>query len=256
MVFEKTRQPPSKLVLLLRGIAKGEPTAHLARELNIGRRRVHQLRQQVQCNLLSTRPTEPLPDDVLEADELYQNAGEKSEPHRDPADRSRRRANKRRGPGTYETDRPPVFSVKGHASGKVRYFVRHHADGATCLAVVKAAAHQQARVLNTDDWKGYTKVEAKLNLQHATVRHGRPGSGQREWARDDDGDGVRVVRCNGCEGAGTGLLSYLRVFRGVHKKYLDHYVATYETMTNAKQFTAAVLQRMRFSKLESQSKDT
>jgi transposase-like protein len=76
-VFEKTRQPPSKLVLLLRGIAKGEPTARLARELNIGRRRVHQLRQQLQRNLLSTHPTEPLPDDVLEADELYQNAGEK-----------------------------------------------------------------------------------------------------------------------------------------------------------------------------------
>lgn len=76
-IFEKTRQSPSKLVLLVRGIAKGEPTARLARELNIGRRRLHQLRQQLQRNLLATRPTEPLPDDVLEADELYQNAGEK-----------------------------------------------------------------------------------------------------------------------------------------------------------------------------------
>lgn len=182
--------------------------------------------------------------------------GKKSEPHRDPQDPPRRRANKRRGHGTYETDRPPIFSVKGRESGQVRYFVRRHADGVSCLEVVQAAARQRARVLNTDEWKGYAKVEAKLNLQHATVRHGRPGSGRREWARDDDGDGVREVHCNGCEGAGTGLRNYLRVFRGVHKKYLDHYVATYETMTNAKQFTAAILQRMCCSPLDSQSKDT
>jgi transposase-like protein len=76
-VFEKTRQTPSKLVLLLRGAAKGEPTARLARELGLGRRRVHQLRQRLQRNLLLTHPAEPLPDEVLEADELYQNAGEK-----------------------------------------------------------------------------------------------------------------------------------------------------------------------------------
>jgi len=76
-VFEKTRQPPSKIVLLLRGIAKGESTARLSRELGIGRVRVNELRQQIQRNLLESRPKEPLPDDVLEADELYQNAGEK-----------------------------------------------------------------------------------------------------------------------------------------------------------------------------------
>src|SRR5919199_1220092 len=33
-VFEKTRQPPATIVLLLRGIAKGESTARLARRLN------------------------------------------------------------------------------------------------------------------------------------------------------------------------------------------------------------------------------
>lgn len=79
-VFERTRQPPAKLVLLLRGIAKGEPTARLARELGMGRVRVHELRQQIQRNLLRTRPAGPLPDEVLEADELYQNAGEKRRP--------------------------------------------------------------------------------------------------------------------------------------------------------------------------------
>lgn len=73
----KTRQPPSKVVLLLRGIAKGESTARLSRELGIGRVRVNELRQQIQRHLLESRSKDPLPDDVLEADELYQNAGEK-----------------------------------------------------------------------------------------------------------------------------------------------------------------------------------
>jgi hypothetical protein len=40
-VFAKTRQCPATLVLLLRGIAKGEPTARLARELGMSRKQLH-----------------------------------------------------------------------------------------------------------------------------------------------------------------------------------------------------------------------
>lgn len=76
-VFEKTRQKPSKVVLILRGIAKGEPTARLSRELAIGRPRLHEIRKQLQQRLLATRAHTPMSDRVLEADELYQNAGEK-----------------------------------------------------------------------------------------------------------------------------------------------------------------------------------
>lgn len=76
-VFGKTRQPPSKLVLLLRGIAKGESTARLARELAIGRARLHEIRKRVQSNLHLSLPTGVLDEQVFEADELYQNAGEK-----------------------------------------------------------------------------------------------------------------------------------------------------------------------------------
>jgi hypothetical protein len=53
-------------------------------------------------------------------------------------------------------------------------------------------------------------------------------------------------RCNGCEGAGAGLRSYLWGFRGVHKYYLAEYVATYETLLNAKTVTPTVIQRMCF----------
>jgi hypothetical protein len=80
-----------------------------------------------------------------------------------------------------------------------------------------------------------------VHQRHASVCHSR-----NEWARDDDGDGVREVHCNSCEGAGTGLRTFLRGFRGVHKFYLADYVATYETMANAKRITSAVVQRMCF----------
>ena len=76
-VFAKSHQPPATLVLLLRGIAKGEPTARLARELKLSRKQLQTLRQRIQSNLNATAPTEVMPGTACEADELYQNAGEK-----------------------------------------------------------------------------------------------------------------------------------------------------------------------------------
>jgi transposase-like protein len=76
-VFAKTRQRPATLVLLLRGVAKGEPTARLARELGLSRKQLHTLRQRIQTNLNETVPTGVMAGTAFEADELYQNAGEK-----------------------------------------------------------------------------------------------------------------------------------------------------------------------------------
>ena len=76
-VFAMTRQHPATLVLLLRGIAKGEPTARLARELGVSRKQLHTLRQRIQANLNATAPTGVMPGTAFEADELYRNAGEK-----------------------------------------------------------------------------------------------------------------------------------------------------------------------------------
>lgn len=75
--FEKTRQSPATLVLLLRGISKGEATARLARELPLSRKQLHTLRQRVQTNLNETAPTDLMGGTPCEADERYQNAGEK-----------------------------------------------------------------------------------------------------------------------------------------------------------------------------------
>ena len=59
--------------------AEDSATRRLARELGLSRRQLHTLRQRVQNNLYETLPTTPMSDPVFEADELYQNAGEKGE---------------------------------------------------------------------------------------------------------------------------------------------------------------------------------
>ena len=80
----------------------------------------------------------------------------------------------------------------------------------------------------TDEWPGYRPLRRE-GRGHAAVSHNR-----REWARDDDGDGVREVHCNTMEGAWTGLRNFLRTFRGVNKVYLEQYVKMYESANNKK----------------------
>lgn len=163
--------------------------------------------------------------------------GKKSTPHPDPENPPRCRANKRKGHGTYANDRPPIFSVVNRDTGEIRFAVRERTTQATCEALLNRHIPVSASIIYTDEWSGYQRIVQ----QHLTVCHST-----REWARDADGDGVREVHCNTCEGAGAGLRTFLRLFRGVHKRYLADYVAVYETILNAKRITSTVVQRLCF----------
>jgi transposase len=120
--------------------------------------------------------------------------------------------------------------VVGREGGQVRLTVAAHTDGATLRGVVGGGTRPGAMVY-TDEWGGYGGLEA-LGRGHATVCHA-----DREWARDDDGDGVREVHDNTLEGLWTGLRNFLRLFRGVSKKYLHQYVAMFEWGYNVKRAT-------------------
>jgi hypothetical protein len=50
----------------------------------VSRTTVLLLRQRLQANGYATRQTTPLPDSVTETDEMFPNAGKKSEPHQQP----------------------------------------------------------------------------------------------------------------------------------------------------------------------------
>jgi transposase-like protein len=186
-----------------------------------------------------------LPDKVLEADEMYQNAGEKGILHLNFDDPPRRRANKRRGHGTFENDRPPIAGLVGRESGQIRLRVLKHSDRQELEPFVVGKSVRPVTV-NTDEWQAYNHLPA-AGRAHKSVNH---TPGQREWARDDDGDGIREVHCNTLEGIWTGLRNFLRPFRGVSKHFLSAYVAVFEWTYNLKELTIGLLQAMVLRTLE------
>lgn len=68
---------PEQVVLLLRGIVKGETTKSLATELQLNYKTVLTLRHQLQERAEQLQSENPLPDTQTETDEMFQNAGEK-----------------------------------------------------------------------------------------------------------------------------------------------------------------------------------
>ena len=107
------------------------------------------------------------------------------------------------------------------------------------LAFVRAATRPGV-ARNTDEWVGYGGV-AGTGRRHAAVRHAR---GRGEWARDDDGDGVREVHNNTCEGLWAGVRTFLRPFRGVSKWFLGQYVAVFQWAHNLKVATDGFLRAL------------
>ena len=123
-LWQGTHQRCSVIVRILQGFAQGTPTLHLAKELGMDRKHLLERRHEMQEFAAQACPRGPLSDDVVEADELYQNAGEKGLLHPNPEDPPRRRANKARGHGTWETDRPPVLGIVGRESGQIRLLLK------------------------------------------------------------------------------------------------------------------------------------
>jgi transposase-like protein len=76
-LLQGTQRRPVALVLILRGVAQGASTARLARELGCDRRELLDFRHRLQHAAWRFRDQSRLEDRVVEADEMYQNAGEK-----------------------------------------------------------------------------------------------------------------------------------------------------------------------------------
>lgn len=157
--------------------------------------------------------------------------GKKGVEHFDPADPPRRRANKRRGRGTFANDRPPVLGIVGRDTGQVRLRVVADTTGDTLRDHVQRFTRAGAHVY-TDELDSYHH----LHRPHAAVCHSA-----HEWARDDDGDGIREVHTNTDEGMWTGLRNFLRPFRGVSKHFLHGYVAIHEFAVNLKRITVGFI---------------
>lgn len=75
--FEKTRQQPSTIVPLLRGVTQGVSATQLAEELDLSYKQARTLRKRLQDNANETAPQSRMEGTHFESDEVYQNAGEK-----------------------------------------------------------------------------------------------------------------------------------------------------------------------------------
>ena len=126
------------------------------------------------------------------------------------------------GHSTWANDRPPVCGVAGRQSGRLWLRVGRRSWAAELVHQTVLPATRPGAMVYTDDWNGY-KPLVRHGRGHASVNHNAG-----EWARDDDGDGVREVHCNALEGRWTGLRNFLRPFRGVNKVYLEQYVAMFQ----------------------------
>ena len=76
-IFQQTHLTPMQVVLLMRGICKGESSMELAAELGLNYVTVLALRHAAQANAEKAQPDTALPDEHTETDEMFQNAGEK-----------------------------------------------------------------------------------------------------------------------------------------------------------------------------------
>jgi transposase len=225
------------IVLIIRGFTQGITTQQLADELNKDYGTLLKRRHQLQQLALENRPDDPLPDMQTESDEMFQNAGQKGEKHQDIDDPPRCRANKRKGRGTLENDRPPILGVVGRHSGQIRISVCDSVKQVVIQPKVEHDTKTDASVY-TDECHAYEHL-CETGRIHSCVNHS-----QGEWARDDDGDGIREVHCSTLEGIWTGLRNFLRPFRGVHKKYLAIYVVMFEWSYNLKQINANFLRAL------------
>lgn len=76
-VFQQKQFTPAQVVLLLRGVYQGTPTAQLAREIGLSYPTVLSIRHTLQAHAQAMQPDLPLADAQTETDEMFQNAGEK-----------------------------------------------------------------------------------------------------------------------------------------------------------------------------------
>jgi len=125
--------------------------------------------------------------------------------------------------------------VVGRQGGRLWVRVGQPSGAEELVDATVLPATKPGVMVYTDEWNGY-KPLARWGRGHVSVNHN-----QGEYARDDDGDGVREVHCNTMEGIWTGLRNFLRPFRGVNKEYLAQYVIMFQWSYNLKAVTDVFL---------------
>jgi len=214
--------------LLVELFADGKASVETSKEASVNRHTTDRWFRLLRAAIYQARSVEPIvlgPEEIAEFDEVYITAGLKGragglELEREP----RKRGLKRRGRGTWDSDRLPVFGLVCRG-GEVRLFVLRNVQTETIRPIVQQMVQRGARVY-TDGYCIYHFL-SREGYQHRTVNHGAG-----EYALDLDGDGKCEVHCNTVECTWSWLRQMVRTYRGISKVYLPLYVAQFEFMFN------------------------
>ena len=131
----------------------------------------------------------------MEADEAYVIAGHKGQPEvvKQKGRKGRRRRLKgKRGRGTMEKERPPVFGMI-QRGGQVVINLLDNVKQKTIEPLIKDTI-ESGTLVYTDEYSIYARLET-WGYDPKSVNHGRG-----EFARDEDGDGFCEVHVNTMEG--------------------------------------------------------
>ncbi len=207
--------------LLVEGFVEGKASVETAKEARIKRHTGDRLFHLLRVATYRARSEEPIilsPEDIVEGDEEYIAAGLKGHAGGQVPDRPpRRRGLKKRGRGTWEGDKIPVFGLP-RRGGEVRLFVLRNVRTETIRPIVKQMVRRGDQVY-TDNYSIH-HFPSREGYRHATVNHRA-----EEYARGE-------VRCNTMECTRSWLHQMVRTYRGTSKVYLLLYIAKFEFFYN------------------------
>ncbi len=220
-MFDGCRVDIRSLWLIVEAFVHQAAAVGTADEVQVNRHTVDRYFRLFRAAIYLARPHEPLalgPEDIVEGDEVYITAGLKGRAGRQTLNRApRRRGLKRRGRGTWDSDRVPILGLLCRG-GEVRLVTLRNVQTATIRPVIEQMVRKGARVY-TDSYGVYHFL-SRAGYQHATVNHGAG-----EYARGE-------VHCNTVECTWSWLRQAIRTYRGVSKVYLPLYVAQFEFFYN------------------------
>ncbi len=166
---------------------------------------------------------EVVPGGEVECDEVYVVAGHEGRPE---AVRRRGRAARRRrlkgasGRGMLAQEEPPIPGMI-QRGGPVVIGMLANVKRVTIAPLIKKTI-APGTLVYTDEYDIYARLE-EWGYAHETVCHA-----EGEYARDDDGDGLREVRVNMMEGFWSLLRGWLRPDRGISQERLRWSLGSFE----------------------------
>lgn len=163
----------------------------------------------------------------MEFDEVYVVAGHKGQPKevkKRGREGRRRRLKGKRGRGTAENDKPPIFGMV-QRNGQMVIRMLDNVRQTTIQPLIEATV-AKGTMIYTDEYNIYARLE-QWGYKHKTVNHS-----QGEYARDEDGDGHHEVHVNTMEGVWSLLRSWLRPHRGISQARLPLYLGFFEFIHN------------------------